>query len=102
MRSPARCRKCTKGPGAKALPRPSARLPIKQRHGSAWAGRFAALPPCVLRWCARVHFRQIRVGQQLGADVVVLTELSPGERAAVDPIVALATLRRGGTAVFHP
>jgi hypothetical protein len=49
-----------------------------------------------------VHFRQIRVGQQLGADVVVLTELSPGERAAVDPIVALATLRRGGTAVFHP
>jgi RND family efflux transporter MFP subunit len=42
----------------------------------------------------RIHFRQIRVGRELGTDVVVLAGLSPGERAAVDPIVALATLKR--------
>lgn len=46
----------------------------------------------------RVRFRQIRLGRELGADVVVLAGLSPGERAAIEPGVALVTLKRNGSA----
>jgi RND family efflux transporter MFP subunit len=49
----------------------------------------------------RVRFRQIRVGRQLGKEVVVLAGLSPGERTAVDPMVALATLKREASAAVR-
>jgi RND family efflux transporter MFP subunit len=50
----------------------------------------------------RVRFRQIRVGRQLDADVEVLAGLSPGERTAVDPLDALAALKRAELAPPQP
>ena len=41
----------------------------------------------------RVHFRQIRVGRDLGDAVVVLAGLSEGEQVAKDPIAAAAVLK---------
>ena len=41
----------------------------------------------------QVRFRQIRVGRDLGDALVVLSGLSEGERVALDPIAAGATLK---------
>jgi RND family efflux transporter MFP subunit len=41
----------------------------------------------------RVHFRQIRLGRDLGDALVVLAGLTEGERVALDPIAAGAALK---------
>jgi hypothetical protein len=41
----------------------------------------------------KVRFRQIRVGRDLGDALVVLSGLSEGERVALDPIAAGASLK---------
>ena len=41
----------------------------------------------------QIRFRQIRVGRDLGDALVVLSGLSEGERVALDPIAAGATLK---------
>ncbi len=41
----------------------------------------------------KVHFRQVRLGRDLGDDLVVLSGLTEGERLALDPIAAGVVLK---------
>jgi RND family efflux transporter MFP subunit len=44
-----------------------------------------------------IHFRQLRLGEAAGGEEVeVLAGVVPGEKIALDPIAALAALKRGG------
>jgi RND family efflux transporter MFP subunit len=44
-----------------------------------------------------IRFRQLRLGEAAAGDEVeVLAGLAPGERVALDPVAALAALKRGG------
>ena len=47
----------------------------------------------VLDGADRVHFRQVRLGRDLGDDLVVLSGLTEGERVALDPIAAGVVLK---------
>jgi RND family efflux transporter MFP subunit len=43
-----------------------------------------------------IHFRQLRLGEAAGGEEVeVLAGLAPGEKVALDPVAALAALKRG-------
>ncbi len=41
----------------------------------------------------RLHFRQVRLGRDLGDDLVVLSGLTEGERVAIDPVAAGVALK---------
>lgn len=44
-----------------------------------------------------IRFRQLRLGETTGdAEVEVLAGVAPGEKVALDPVAALAALKRGG------
>ncbi len=44
-----------------------------------------------------IHFRQLRLGEAVGGeDMEVLAGVAPGEKVALDPVAALAALKRGG------
>ncbi len=44
-----------------------------------------------------IRFRQLRLGEAAGGgDVEVLAGVAPGEKVALDPVAALAALKRGG------
>jgi RND family efflux transporter MFP subunit len=44
-----------------------------------------------------IHFRQLRLGEATGGeDVEVLAGVAAGEKVALDPVAALAALKRGG------
>lgn len=44
-----------------------------------------------------IHFRQLRLGEAAGGeDVEVLAGVAAGEKVALDPVAALAALKRGG------
>ena len=44
-----------------------------------------------------IRFRQLRLGEMAGdAEVEVLAGVAPGEKVALDPVAALAALKRGG------
>ena len=47
----------------------------------------------------RLHFRQVRLGRDLGESLVVLSGLSEGERVALDPIAAGVALKAQAAAV---
>ena len=43
-----------------------------------------------------IHFRQLRLGEAAGGeDVEVLAGVAAGEKVALDPVAALAALKRG-------
>ena len=48
----------------------------------------------------KLHFRQVRLGRDLGDSLVVLAGLSEGERVALDPIAAGAALKTQATGEF--
>jgi RND family efflux transporter MFP subunit len=45
-----------------------------------------------------IRFRQLRLGEAVGRDVEVLAGLQAGERIALDPVAALAQMKRAATA----
>lgn len=45
-----------------------------------------------------IRFRQLRLGEAVGRDIEVLAGLQAGERIALDPVVALAQLKRAASA----
>ena len=50
----------------------------------------------VLGESGEIHFRQLRLGEAAGGeDVEVLAGVAAGEKVALDPVAALAALKRG-------
>jgi RND family efflux transporter MFP subunit len=64
---------------------------------SAVAMRSEVAGAYVVAESGEIRFRQLRLGERAGGEEVeVLAGLAPGEKLALDPIAALAALKRGG------
>jgi RND family efflux transporter MFP subunit len=64
---------------------------------SAVAMRSEVAGAYVVAESGEIRFRQLRLGEREGGEEVeVLAGLAPGEKLALDPIAALAALKRGG------
>jgi hypothetical protein len=64
---------------------------------SAVARRSEVAGAYVVGEAGEIRFRQLRLGEAAGGEEVeVLAGLAPGEKLALDPIAALAALKRGG------
>jgi len=63
---------------------------------SAVARRSEVAGAYVVADSGEIRFRQLRLGEAEAEEIEVLAGLAPGEKLALDPIAALAALKRGG------